>query len=61
MMGNVSEYTVPASDTCGLVAADAPDGRDTTARSSQQDANRSMDFLVSILEKPQGYDGHGYS
>jgi len=61
MMGKVSEFTVPVPDIGGVIAADAPDGRDTTARSSQQDTNRSMDFLVSILVKPQGNTGYGYS
>jgi hypothetical protein len=61
MMGNVSDEPVPASGTCGLMAADAPEGRVMTARSSQQDTNRSMDFLSGIFVKPQGNYFHRYS
>jgi hypothetical protein len=50
MRGNVSEDPVPASGTCGpeAEAADAPEGRDMTARSSQQETKRSMDFISGI-------------
>jgi hypothetical protein len=61
MRGNVSEEPVPASDTCGSEAADALEGRDMTARSSQQDTNRSRDFVPGILVKPQGNNDYGYS
>jgi hypothetical protein len=50
MRGNVSEEPVPASDTCEpeAEAADAPEGRDMTARNSQQETNRRIDFLSGI-------------
>jgi hypothetical protein len=47
--GNESEE-LPVSETTGHGAADEPEGSDTTARSSQQDTKRIMDFVSGITQ-----------